>query len=682
MNSAREAARNQGIDPANYDYLFVDITKHTGCNWGAQGSMPGNWIVSNAEGHKSWMWMHEFGHNLGFNHPLTLRGCPVSGDVTRINGSCTQGATDDPGDPVGGGGKRLYPASYRQYAGWLSGSQMIPIRTSGSYQLGVLGKDGVQEYRIDRGNGSTLSLEFRRPKPPYDDFASDDPLVNGVTVRIVSGDGRHNTLVDATPATSSTKDAPLAAGKILVDEVAKAAVRVCSVGDNGADLRVAIGDTSPADCKDTEELTAPTVAKAEITGVRQSTGEVVRDISGTGVPGAIVQFLRNDGRWENNMATVEADGTWSRINTVYGADDGVTVRQTKDGETSDASPKKSYTIAKPTIALAEIRVNGANSELSYHAAGKGVPGARIQVANASGGWTDRNVVGGDGSWSFSGGYGNAFARVRQVLDGITSAASDDGEWKVPTPTISSAQITGVDGSGKTQYALEGTGLAHTTVQIRNGSSWVDSVKVGQDGKWSVAKSTATQDTSGAVVRVAGSIGGVTHYSAASAKKSYTIAKPTITSPGDGATVQASFTAHGKGVSGAQVSAKIEGVTKSVTVNANGDWTVDFTGVAGGKQELSVSQSRDGLVSPAERRNITVAGSAPGTPPSSCGGAPAWDSSKIYWGGDLVFDVTDVNNPSAGYTVYRAAWWNVNVRPVTNNGPWGKEWILVGTCQAP
>ncbi|MET7861057.1 hypothetical protein ABZS81_28405 [Streptomyces sp. NPDC005318] len=248
-SAAASAALARGYDPATYDYLMIDISATSACPWAGLGAQPGNWTISNGTGWKTWVWTHEFGHNLGFTHSDTLKACPVTGNVTQVNSSCTVSGGDDPTDTMGGGGMHLYPVDYRQFAGWIPDSQVLNVTSGGSYQLGVLGVSGTQEYRIARGDGSYLSLEYRRANPPYDDYVSTDPLVNGVIVRIVtSGSTVHNRLVDATPATSTTADAPLAAGRTLADEVADAAVSVCAVDSQGADLRVAVGSTTPPAC--------------------------------------------------------------------------------------------------------------------------------------------------------------------------------------------------------------------------------------------------------------------------------------------------------------------------------------------------------------------------------------------------------------------------------------------------
>ncbi|MGW0694226.1 hypothetical protein [Streptomyces sp. NBC_01637] len=54
--------------------------------------------------------------------------------------------------------------------------------------------------------------------------------------------------MDATPATSTTDDAPPAAGRTLADGVADAAVTVCAVDAQGAALRIAVGGTTPPSC--------------------------------------------------------------------------------------------------------------------------------------------------------------------------------------------------------------------------------------------------------------------------------------------------------------------------------------------------------------------------------------------------------------------------------------------------
>ena len=241
--AATKAALARGVDPAKFDYLFVDLPKMSSCNWAGLASMPGNWILSNASGHGFWMWSHEFGHNLGAHHAQSLVDCPTPGGTVEVGGACKVGKIDDPSDTMGGGGRRLYPASYQHFAGWLGDADVPEIRNAGTYRLAPLWGDapGAKAYRMARTDGTTLWLEFRQPLSGFDDWKADDPFVNGVIVRTVKhgGNSLTNTLVDTTPGSAKgMKDAPLMPGHALHDTLSGKIVTVKSVGPDGAVIEV------------------------------------------------------------------------------------------------------------------------------------------------------------------------------------------------------------------------------------------------------------------------------------------------------------------------------------------------------------------------------------------------------------------------------------------------------------
>ncbi|RQU75209.1 carbohydrate-binding protein [Burkholderia cenocepacia] len=237
--AARNAALVRGVNPDKFNYLFVDLPRMSSCNWGGLAATPGNWILSNASGHGYWMWSHEFGHNLGAKHPGSLVDCPTPGGTVEVGGACRAGKIDDPADTMGGGGRRLYPASYQLFAGWLGEADVPEIHADGTYRLAPLWGDapGAKAYRIARADGSTLWLEFRQPQRGFDDWKSDDPFVNGVIVRTVAHGGNvvTNTLVDAMPGSpAGMKDAPLMPGHALHDTLSGKIITVKSVGPDGA----------------------------------------------------------------------------------------------------------------------------------------------------------------------------------------------------------------------------------------------------------------------------------------------------------------------------------------------------------------------------------------------------------------------------------------------------------------
>ncbi|MCA8275649.1 carbohydrate-binding protein [Burkholderia sp. AU30280] len=243
LDSARKAAQGRGVDPAQFDYLFVDLPKLGSCNWAGLAAKPGNWILSNNSGQAYWMWTHEFGHSLGASHPDSRVDCPTVGGAVQVGAACRTGKVDDPSDTVGGGGRRLYPGSYQLFSGWLDQTDVPEIRESGTYKLAPLFGDraGAKGYRIARSDGTQLWLEFRQPLRGFDDWKADDPFVNGVIVRTVKyqGNSLMNTLVDTTPGSANgMKDAPLMPGHALHDTLSGKIVTVNSVGPDGAVVTV------------------------------------------------------------------------------------------------------------------------------------------------------------------------------------------------------------------------------------------------------------------------------------------------------------------------------------------------------------------------------------------------------------------------------------------------------------
>ncbi|WP_146745800.1 carbohydrate-binding protein [Enterobacter sp. RIT418] len=242
LDNARNAARAEGVDPNNYDYLFVDISRTASCNWEGLASKPGNWILSNGVGFKYWMWSHEFGHNLGYSHSTTLRNCPINDDIVEINNTCSAGGGDDPTDTMGGGGGKLFPVNYQLFAGWLNDQDVPLIKADGQYKLAPLWQPGgAQGYRIQRSDGSVLILEYRQRRQGFEQWDENSPFVNGVTLRIVnySGNSLTNTLVDTTPGSSSgMKDAPLMPGKSVYDALSGKVITVLVVDKDGALLNI------------------------------------------------------------------------------------------------------------------------------------------------------------------------------------------------------------------------------------------------------------------------------------------------------------------------------------------------------------------------------------------------------------------------------------------------------------
>ena len=91
--------------------------------------------------------------------------------------------------------------------------------------------------RVPRGNGQYYYLEYRQPYGSYfDNFSSTDPAVNGVTLRLAPDYPTitQSLLLDATPATMTFADAPLAVGKSVTDPDASITFTTVSVSSTTA----------------------------------------------------------------------------------------------------------------------------------------------------------------------------------------------------------------------------------------------------------------------------------------------------------------------------------------------------------------------------------------------------------------------------------------------------------------
>lgn len=152
----------------------------------------------------------------------------------------------DPFTVMGGAADRHQVNWHRAQLGWFADTQTVT--SSGSYLLAPAELTSAPRMlRVSRGDGTYLNLELRRPWGIFDDFASSDPVVNGVSVRIAPELSSlvQSKLVDANPATTSFSDAALGVGQTLADPLTGVSVSTLSVGPSGATVSIqfAGGDT-------------------------------------------------------------------------------------------------------------------------------------------------------------------------------------------------------------------------------------------------------------------------------------------------------------------------------------------------------------------------------------------------------------------------------------------------------
>lgn len=252
-NKAIELARSQGVNPNDYDVIYIEHTNNKKCGYTANATnptsytSPGKYIVVNDNGQKYWMWTHEFGHTLGFRHSNILVNCPATDTGVKIDNSCkiggTDGGTNDLSDTMGGGGGKMYPANYMYESGWIT-SKQFPVVANGTYKIEPLleNNGGIQGLRIARNNPDFpyLTLEFRQPNQFDKNWPKDSPFINGVIVRQINPKplSSYNVIINTVPGSTAREKAPLMPGKTLYDTYSGKVIKVDSVGEDGATVTI------------------------------------------------------------------------------------------------------------------------------------------------------------------------------------------------------------------------------------------------------------------------------------------------------------------------------------------------------------------------------------------------------------------------------------------------------------
>lgn len=244
-SKAIELAKAQGVDAADYDVIYLEHTHNNKCSYIAIASiptrldLPGKYIVSNAAGHKYWMWTHEFGHTLGFAHARMLANCPGTSTGVRIDSTCALTGGSDSTDTMNGGGGRMYPVNYMHEAGWLTDTQ-LPVVGNGTYTIAPLlsDKEGYQGIRLSRNDPAFpyLVLEFRQPTHFDQNWPADSPFISGVVVRAISPTSSNslNAIINTQPGSSASHTSPLMPGKTLHDTYSGKLITVAAVSPEGA----------------------------------------------------------------------------------------------------------------------------------------------------------------------------------------------------------------------------------------------------------------------------------------------------------------------------------------------------------------------------------------------------------------------------------------------------------------
>jgi hypothetical protein len=249
-DQAIAAAEADGHPMAGYDNVVFVMPQTPSCRWAGLGYMPGTrtWVNGTLD---TGAFAHELGHNFGLDHAGTLACKDAGGAPVAMSGTCTKDEYGDPFDVMGDAfaatrdgntyGRQNH-AWHLLRLGFRDAGSLINGAATGDYTFGATeAASGPRGLRIPTGDadGSAYVLELRQPEGLFDTFAATDPVVQGVSVRLVPfRQGGMPHLVDATPQTPTFADAALPVGATFSDTARRLNVTTTAVGDGAATVHV------------------------------------------------------------------------------------------------------------------------------------------------------------------------------------------------------------------------------------------------------------------------------------------------------------------------------------------------------------------------------------------------------------------------------------------------------------
>ena len=256
-DQAQQAATDAGVDLSQYDIVMTMFPREA-CGW--NGMAGGSQAVINGEPPDFRLLAHEIGHTLNLHHGNALL-CTANGAQTSMNAEpCRTGEYGDPFDVMGHAPRQLYSGFHRARVGWISEDEMPVGPPDETYALRSVNdeRSGTKVLLVERPVEEQWSqylghryfaLEYRTAAGVFEDWAPDDPLVAGVTVRLAYGPGWmiQPELIDATPGSpAGHRDATLGVGRRLVDPATGMGFELRSISDGVAHVRVGYFPTAPS----------------------------------------------------------------------------------------------------------------------------------------------------------------------------------------------------------------------------------------------------------------------------------------------------------------------------------------------------------------------------------------------------------------------------------------------------
>ena len=316
-------------------------------------------------------------------------------------------------------------------------------------------------------------------------------------------------------------------------------------------------------------------------------------ITGTGKPGATVTVTYDDGTPIGQPVKVNADGTWS-VNASHvnlKAGDKIQAVQSDGDVVSD--PANQTVKAREELNPPVINdVTAGDTVIT----GTGKPGATVTVTLPNGDTLPSVKVDANGNWTVNVGDetlkpGDRVMAVQADGDNVSDPTTQIVQERTAPPVINDI----IEGD----KTISGTGIpgATVTVTLPNGDT-SQPVTVDADGHWTI-------DASGEDLKAGDKITAVQAEGDNVSEETTQTVQARTEKPGLDTVTAGDPTISGTGVPGATVTVTVGGKElPSVTVDEDGNWTVDTSGVTlTPGDEVSATQTVDGNTSDATTTTV-------------------------------------------------------------------------------
>ena len=211
---------------------------------------------------------HEAGHSLGLSHAGSRRFHAGDGSRETLGAFGTSGTISTYGDRFSCLGSWVighYAASHKAKMGWLGGSALTNVTSTGQFNVGPTeaSGSGTKALKIKRGSGNNdfVWVEYRQPIGSYDSNFGSQVYSGAMLHYEDSFTGAKSHLLDGTPATSSFSDPAVPSGSTAVDAYTNLSIAVGPASSSALTITV---DFGPEPCNEADPAVSATPSNPSV----------------------------------------------------------------------------------------------------------------------------------------------------------------------------------------------------------------------------------------------------------------------------------------------------------------------------------------------------------------------------------------------------------------------------------